>query len=521
MLSILWLVILIAPAATTLSSWNDWDVEPHLLFGASCWLMLGMRLLLPDRVFYVLSYPIALLGLVCIGADQLRQVDLLELMAQWPAYTATEVTSAMRPYAVLIAVLAATLAILALQCIRASRPSSAYRWRLAVWLAGTAAMVSATPASVWVRAWPADLAAALASGSIHSRALRARLFPMAAGFEPRAPGASWNASRRAAPAARETFVLIIGESVRADFLRECGGPRKVRPLAPGSLVACDVTAGSDATHTSVPLLVSREMPGHDVRISSDATFLAAFAQVGFRTHWYGMQDRFLAWPDAQQQAYTDAGLLNAPALLPLFTAALAEPTERQAIVLHAYDAHAPYCNRFDAARAPYAVACDRLGALPTNSTIKAWRAAYADAVDASVDFIDQVIDRLSELPGEVFLVYTPDHAENLLDDKRQLYGHALRHPTRWDIQVPAVFWANDAWRSSHSAGWAALRASVDAPLMHADVVPTLLGAASVAYQEPRREAANLLANVPSNRVRKVQRSLGSTTTWAALMDEAR
>ena len=97
-------------------------------------------------------------------------------------------------------------------------------------------------------------------------------------------------------------------------------------------------------------------------------------------------------------------------------------------------------------------------------------------------FVGGVIDRLRREPGEAFLVFTPDHAENLDDDPRQLFGHALRRPTRWDTRVPAIFWA---------------------------------------YDEPRTGVVDLLdAEVPG-RDRVVQRALGSTVKWSVLEAEAR
>jgi glucan phosphoethanolaminetransferase (alkaline phosphatase superfamily) len=316
-------------------------------------------------------------------------------------------------------------------------------------------------------------------------------------------------------------VLVIGESVRNDFMHECGGPDRVRTVAAGALVACDVTAGSDSTHTSVPLLVSREMPGHDVRVSSDATFLRALEETGFETYWYGVQGAQLAWSDAQHQDYpagppgSDAALL-----VPRLAAALSRRAARKAIVLHAYNAHEPYCMRYDAANAPYPVQCQALGVEPDRTNIASIRLAYANAVDGSVAFLNAVIGALDAQPQPCFLIFSPDHGENLLDDDRALYGHARRSPTRWDIRVPAVFWANEAWRSTHAAQWAHLESQVGRPLMHADLVPTLLAAADVRYQEPRRLAVNLLAaDVPARR-RVVQRSLGAVVDWETLESDA-
>ena len=89
----------------------------------------------------------------------------------------------------------------------------------------------------------------------------------------------------------------------------------------------------------------------------------------------------------------------------------------------------------------------------------------ADAVDARTGFVDAVIaapDRRREL---VVLIYTPDHAENLLEDRRAIRDRSRRHPTRRNTRVPAVFRTNAAWRSTHASRWTALRDAVATPLM--------------------------------------------------------
>jgi glucan phosphoethanolaminetransferase (alkaline phosphatase superfamily) len=352
------------------------------------------------------------------------------------------------------------------------------------------------------------------------------VLPYSEASNPRDRSSTWHgrAIDAAAAARQMTVVLVIGESVRADYLRECGGPDRTRALDRGTVVACDVSAGSNATHTSVPLLVSRDLPGQNVRVSTDATFLDALHGAGFESYWLAVQEHFIAWPDARRARYRSPGI-DRKVLLPVLDEALAEPAPRRAVVVHAYNAHVPYCARYDQRHAPYPVRCPDQSRLPTRDDgdaelLRSWRHTYANAVDESVGFLDAVIDRLRELPGEVFLIYTPDHGENLFDDARGLYGHALRIPSRWDIAVPAVFWANDAWRERHSQAWARLARNASAPLMHADLVPTLLAAAGVAYDEPRTSVVNLLAaDVPTRR-RIVQRAFGTVVDMQELMHEA-
>lgn len=105
--------------------------------------------------------------------------------------------------------------------------------------------------------------------------------------------------------------------------------------------------------------------------------------------------------------------------------------------------------------------------------------------------------------------------------RHRIWGHALRNPTRWDIQVPLVFWANVQWRNAHPGQWAKLVDNASRPLMHLDVVPTLLSAAGIRYQDFRAQATDLLKRSPPRRMRVVQASIGSTIEWETLLREAR
>ncbi len=515
-LAALWGVLLASPAVTTFHFAAGSQVQPAWSLVTSVTLLLSAWLLLPPRLFLACSYPLALLALACAVTDLQRDVSLLELMAQWRTFAPEEVADALRPYASSLAVAGVALAVVAAVVWPPPgvRRSPALRAGAAVALAMAFFLA---PDGDRGRAWPLNAlivtAAAITDmpelGASSTRAMDA---------SPRRASSTWGARLDRPSAARQTFVFVIGESVRADYLKECGGPDKIRSVRDGAVVACDVTAGADVTSESVPLLISRESPGHGVRVSADGTFQHAFAEAGFSTYWFDMQADVVAWPDAASRIFRSGPDRS---LLPLFDEALAKGSGRKSIVLHGLGAHSPYCQRFDPATAPYADACDRLDdAAPSARTIADWRAMYANAVDGSVGFVNDVIQRLEHVPGEAFLVYTPDHGENLLDDERALFGHALHQPTRWAIRVPAIFWANPAWRAAHPAEWRMLQANASQPLMHVDMVPTLLSAAGIRYDDRRRLPANLLAAPVPPRERLVQKSLGFTTDWDSLLHDA-
>jgi hypothetical protein len=71
--------------------------------------------------------------------------------------------------------------------------------------------------------------------------------------------------------------------------------------------------------------------------------------------------------------------------------------------------------------------------------------------------------------------------------------------------------ANEAWRRRHPAQWQRLAANRAARVMHADVVPTLLGAAGIRYEDARTNVVDLSNATPGPRTRFVLRRLGETT----------
>ncbi len=517
----LWILLLVLPAATSASAWHDWDLQPALLLAVSAWWVMGLRLLLPGAAFFAWTFPAVLAGVLCLGADLMRNVALLELAAQWKTFSAPDVQAVLQPYR--WPALAALLVLTAwcALCMRGAapeRPLPLHR-RLGIVAVVTLLLAWVAPSIAWTRAWPAS-AMVVAASALAQQPAWASYAIAGAGVNPGRPDDHWQATRVAAAPARETLVLVIGESLRSDGLQACGGPQGLRAVAAGAVVACNVSAGSNATHTSVPLLISRATPGLPVRIPADSSFQKALEHLGFHTAWVGAQSEDVAWPDARERHFGTQS--DREVLLPALDHVLAAGHTRLSLVLHMVGAHEPYCSRFDRRTAPFdATACDRLGDAPDEATLPAWRTAYANAADASVGVLNDIIERLSRLPGEVFLVFTPDHGENLLDDARRLYGHAQRQPSRWDIRVPAIFWANDAWRAAHPQEWARLQRHAGQPLMHADMVPTLLQAAGVRVADPRPQRLGLLQPDLGTRTRLVQTAIGTAVPFEQLEADVR
>jgi len=517
----IWYLALLAPGLIAISMAEDRMISPWAIAFATSLQLLAIRLLLPTRAFLLVTWPILVFGAATGFARIFCGVDLVELLLQLPTFTSVEISSSLRPYfAGMVLCITATGALL-FACFATTDAKRQSRPRIVYGLLALTVFVTLTPMEVIGRAWPSGFLFASAALVDRSHRLRLNVFQdQAVGRSPRNLQSKWFARNKAEYGGnRQTIMFIIGESVRSDYLKECNGPQLIRPIHDGSLVACDVTAGADSTYHSVPLLISRELPGHQHRVSADTSFQMALAEVGFESYWLGSQAQLIGWSDALHQLYLED--MGDDALLPHLGYALTATFPRKTIVVHANNAHYPYCKRYKQKDAPYTVDCNLVSLAPGTDDLEAQKIAYRNAVDASVGFINQVIEQAAHIPGEVFLVFTSDHGENFSDDRRALMGHELIHPTRWDIQVPIVFWANDEWKKSHAKQWTNLRDQVGKPLTHGDIVPTLISAADVVYDDPRgNRVASLLDSKVAEGSRPVQISLGATTDWQTLLREA-
>jgi glucan phosphoethanolaminetransferase (alkaline phosphatase superfamily) len=68
---------------------------------------------------------------------------------------------------------------------------------------------------------------------------------------------------------------------------------------------------------------------------------------------------------------------------------------------------------------------------------------YDDSIRYTDHFLAEVIARLEARPDvRSAMLFVSDHGENLLDDERELFGHAMG--TAYDLRTAGFFWYSDA-----------------------------------------------------------------------------
>lgn len=280
------------------------------------------------------------------------------------------------------------------------------------------------------------------------------------------------------------LVLVLGETVRPDHLGIYGYARDTTPglsaISQELLLFTDVASTAHWTDGAVPGIVKRGIGN-----MRQASLLRTMKEGGYRTAWLSNQEASQLADGADVADFPhgsyDLLLRMDDVLLPPFEALLRQAGPRQFIGLHMIGSHFPYEERYDAKARRFTPTLADVGVSghPSPANKAETINSYDNTLIALDSFLMRAIRALAADPVPALLVYTSDHGENLFDDDRQRFMHALADPSRADTTVPLFIWANEAWHRRWPQGLAPLVARRNLPISHVDLMPTLLDLAGV------------------------------------------
>lgn len=265
-------------------------------------------------------------------------------------------------------------------------------------------------------------------------------------------------ARATRPDSAEVYVLVIGETSRADNWQLAGYERPTNPRLSrrnGITFFDKVLSESNTTHKSVPLLMSHisseEFGDSLTRVKG---IIDAFKEAGFRTAWISNQQHNGSYIDFfGEQAdsvhfLVDDGRLHldtdvVPVLRQFLNDNSGQPTF---IAIHTYGSHFVYRDRYPREDAFFT---------PENKTQaeKSNRDQLTNAYDNTIRYTDLVLDSIIgavEATGRpAGLLYLSDHGEDIFDDSRGRFLHASPNPTYWQIHIPLLVWTSDEFRSRY------------------------------------------------------------------------
>lgn len=302
----------------------------------------------------------------------------------------------------------------------------------------------------------------------------------------------FEASRTRKADNREIYVLVVGEAGRAGNWSLWGYERETNPLlsqTEGLVLYQDAITQANATHKSVPLILSAANAENFDIIYSQKSIIEAFKEAGFTTIFLSNQTPNRTFTDyfAAEADYThnirpasSGGILTEnnydTHMLPLLRHYIDSLPDNLFVVLHTYGSHFNYHERYPREFARF---------LPDDATeveVKN-RQQLINAYDNSILYTDYFLSRLTRMLDSTgystALYYSPDHGEDMLDDGRKRFLHASPHPTYYQLHIPLLFWFSENYREQFPEKYAAAESNQTKPVSTRIAFHTMLDIAHI------------------------------------------
>lgn len=293
-------------------------------------------------------------------------------------------------------------------------------------------------------------------------------------------GYKFGASKPAS-AEDEIYVWVVGESARAANWSLFGYARDTSPRlrsTPGIIAFPDMMTTAPHTSMAVPSMLSLQSISNWQQVLAEKSVVSAFNEAGFTTYWLSTQDADefagiipqIASEAAKVRYFNQTydGVFVDQVRTILRNAPWGSGC-RILIVLHTKGSHFDYARRYPSDFAhfgtPHGTRRDKIIDTYDNSIL------YTDWVLASL------IGLLSERGSISALLYASDHGENLLDDSRQLLGHAMG--TKYDLSSAAFLWLSGELRQRHPDWVANAERNSKAPLSLSNLPHSMLELAGI------------------------------------------
>ena len=271
----------------------------------------------------------------------------------------------------------------------------------------------------------------------------------------------WEASSTRPDTLREVYVLVIGETTRADHLGICGYKRNTTPLLSkeeGLTIFGNATSQSNTTHKSVPMILSAIDANNFNDIYYQKGIISAYKECGYATAFLSNQlpnhsfiDFFGSEADSVCFIKNDyplgTNVMDGELVDRALNMIRTSQSRKMFVVLHTYGAHFNYSERYDKE-------CETFQPCQYMKSSAENKEALNNAYDNAMLYLDRCLARLigglKALPADVTsaMLYVSDHGEDIYDDERELFMHASPIPTFYQLRVPFMIWTSESYATS-------------------------------------------------------------------------
>ncbi|EFN7625054.1 phosphoethanolamine transferase [Escherichia coli] len=233
----------------------------------------------------------------------------------------------------------------------------------------------------------------------------------------------------------DTYVLIVGESVRIDNMSLYGYTRSTTPQVEAQRKQIKLfnqaISGAPYTALSVPLsLTADSVLSHDIHNYPDNIINMA-NQAGFQTFWLSSQSAFrqngTAVTSIAMRAMETVYVRGFDELLlPHLSQALQQKTQqKKLIVLHLNGSHEPACSAYPQSSAVFQPQDDQ-------------DACYDNSIHYTDSLLGQIFELLKDRRASV--MYFADHGLERDPTKKNVYFHGGREASQQAYHVPMFIW---------------------------------------------------------------------------------
>ena len=233
----------------------------------------------------------------------------------------------------------------------------------------------------------------------------------------------------------DTYVLIVGESVRVDNMSLYGYTRSTTPQVEAQRKQIKLfnqaISGAPYTALSVPLsLTADSVLSHDIH-NYPGNIINMANQAGFQTFWLSSQSAFrqngTAVTSIAMRAMETVYVRGFDELLlPHLSQALQQNTQqKKLIVLHLNGSHEPACSAYPQSSAVFQPQDDQ-------------DACYDNSIHYTDSLLGQVFELLKDRRASV--MYFADHGLERDPTKKNVYFHGGREASQQAYHVPMFIW---------------------------------------------------------------------------------
>lgn len=298
----------------------------------------------------------------------------------------------------------------------------------------------------------------------------------------------FNAKRNLEENENDVYVLVIGETSRADNWGLYGYERNTTPnLSTDStlVVFRDALTQSNTTHKSVSIILSPASAENYDQIYSQKGILTAFEEAGFETVFLSNQARnhsFIEYfgDEAHHTEYfrdTESIVDQKDDILLDRIKYYIETTDKPTfIVVHTYGSHFNYGERYPRSFAQFMP--DNFSAIEVAS-----RDNMVNAYDNSILYTDYILHEIKTLlensNRKSAMLYLSDHGEDIMDDSRHRFLHASPNPTYYQLRIPFITWFSPEYIEQNQTKYDLVSENKNNPVSSSVVFHTLLDIADI------------------------------------------